>query len=64
MSARDRLTIVRPAKVTNTPPEVSTPFPIVLALTVIAINAIISICLVLFSPVIVGWLRTCEALIR
>jgi hypothetical protein len=64
MSARDRLTIVRPAKIMNTPPEDSTRFPIVLVLTVIAINAIISICLVLFSPVIVGGLRTCEALLR
>jgi hypothetical protein len=52
MSARDRLTIVRPAKVTNTPPKDSTPFPIVSVLIVIALNAIISICLVLFSPVI------------
>jgi len=64
MSARDRLTIVRRAKVTSTPPEDSTPFPIALMLIVIAVNAIISICMVLFSPVIVGWLATFEALMR
>jgi hypothetical protein len=51
MSATDRLTIVpivRPAKVTNTPPgDFSTPLPIVLVLIIIALNAIASIGLVL-----------------